>query len=246
MSRHWPDPASGALFPFAFLLPHPAGKVPSMMIFRLFLSAAVFFLCAMPYPARAGKEDRVVTLAPPAAGPEISRAETYLKTLGTARARFLQTAPDGSEATGTFYLSRPGRLRFEYDPPAKDFVVADGLLIYFYDGQLGEQSNAPIGQTLADFLLRGDLRLSGDVRVVEVKRAGGLLQVQLVQTGDPQAGSLTLGFSEKPFSLRKWRVVDSQGLITEVELFDLEAGIALAPGLFVYRDPDADIRPLNP
>lgn len=211
------------------------------------LLAFVVYLI-VPSPGFAARPDSapIVTLAPPAAGPEIAKAQRYLDGLGTAQARFLQTAPDGSEATGTFYLSRPGRLRFEYDPPARDFVVADGLLIYFYDGDLGEQSNAPIGQTLADFLLRGNLRLSGDVRVTEVKRAGGLLQIQMVQTNDPQAGSLTLGFTESPFTLKKWRVVDSQGLITEVELFHLETGLKLPSSLFVYRAPDADIRRLNP
>ncbi|HRC26016.1 MAG TPA: outer membrane lipoprotein carrier protein LolA [Alphaproteobacteria bacterium] len=211
--------------------------------------ALAFVLCLAASPvafAARSSGEPVVTLAPPAAGPEIARAQSYLSGLGTARARFLQTAPDGSEATGTFYLKRPGRLRFEYDPPAREFVVADGLLIYFYDGDLGEQSNAPIGQTLADFLLRDNLRLSGDVRVTEVKRAGGLLQIQMVQTSDPVAGSLTLGFTESPFALRKWRVVDSQGLITEVELFNLETGVALSPSLFIYRDPGADVRRLNP
>ncbi|MBI2234105.1 MAG: outer membrane lipoprotein carrier protein LolA, partial [Micavibrio aeruginosavorus] len=124
-----------------------------------------------------------------AAAPAVRQAESYLQSLRTAKARFLLTAADGTQQIGTFYLDRPGRLRFEYDPPAKDFVVADGLLIYFYDSQLGEQSNAPIGQTLADFLLRSDIRLSGDVTVERVMRGGGLLQITLIQTSGPGAGS---------------------------------------------------------
>lgn len=171
--------------------------------------------------------------------PSVLQAETYLRGLGTAKARFLQTAPDGSQLTGTFYLSRPGKLRFEYDPPVKDFVVADGIFIYFYDSELGEQSNAPIGQTLADFLLQSDLRLSGDVTVTDVRRGDGLLQVTLTQTADPAAGSLVLGFGENPLALKKWRVIDAAGAVTEIELFQLETGVKLDGGLFVYRDPGA-------
>ncbi|MFN3826522.1 MAG: LolA family protein [Micavibrio sp.] len=169
--------------------------------------------------------------------PEIAKAEAYLQNLKTAKARFLQTALDGSQAIGTFYLSRPGKLRFEYDPPIKDFVVADGFFIYFYDSQLQEQSNAPIGQTMADFLLRSDLKLSGDISVTEIKEGGDLIQISLAQTSDPAAGTLTLGFTPEPFALKKWRVTDATGSITEVELFQLQTGVNLPSSLFVYSNP---------
>lgn len=171
--------------------------------------------------------------------PEIAQAESYFATLKTAKARFVQTAPDGTQSRGTFYLARPGRLRFEYDPPLKDFVVADGLMIYFYDGQLKQQSNAPISQTLADFLLRKNMSLHADLKVKKIMRAGGLLQMTVVQTKEPGAGSLVLGFRESPtFELKKWRVVDAQGAITETELFNTETGMGLPSRLFVYRDPE--------
>lgn len=168
---------------------------------------------------------------------DIKKVEKYLQKLETARARFVQTTHDGTQLVGTFYLHRPGKLRFEYDQPIEDFVVADGLFIYFYDAELGEQTNAPIGQTLADFFLRKDLELEGDINVAEIKRGGGFLQVKLTQSADPDAGSLTLGFKEEPFELNKWRVVDGQGLITEIELFYFKEDIKHAADLFVYKDP---------
>ncbi len=168
--------------------------------------------------------------------PEVVRAEKYLQNLTTAKARFLQTSPDGKQLIGTFYLSRPGKLRFEYDG-VQDFVVADGFFIYFYDSQVKQQSNAPIGQTLADFLLRKNLHLKGDLTVKEVARRGGLMLITLVQTTDPAAGSLTLAFQDNPFQLKKWRVVDGTGAITEVELFQLKTGVKVDNSLFAYRDP---------
>ncbi len=170
---------------------------------------------------------------------EIARAEAYLNALDTGQARFVQTAHDGTQLVGTFYIDRPGKLRFEYDPPIEDFVVADGLFIYFYDAELKEQSNAPIGQTLADFFLRKEVALSGDITVTDVQRGGGLLQIKLAQTDDVEGGSITLGFIEEPeMQLKKWRIVDGQGLITEVELFYLQTDVKHPSGLFAYIDPE--------
>ncbi len=180
-----------------------------------------------------------VVAAGDAQAQDVKKVERYLQDLKTARARFVQTTHDGGQFVGTFYLERPGKLRFEYDPPNEDFVVADGFFIYFYDAELGAQTNAPIGQTMADFFLRKDLELGGDVTVKNVERNEEFLMVELAQKEDPEAGSLTLAFSEEPMTLKKWRVVDPQGLITEVELFYLKTGIKHPSDLFAYFNPNS-------
>lgn len=169
----------------------------------------------------------------------VQNAESWLRDLDTMKARFVQTTGDGQRLAGTFYLDRPGKLRFEYDA-LEDFIVADGFFIYYYDSEIEEQSNAPIGQTLADFLLRENLYFSGEIRVSEARRAGGYLQISLVQNEDPDAGTLSLAFSEDPLVLKKWRVVDPVGAITEVELYGIEKEIPLDNSLFIYRDPKQD------
>jgi len=169
---------------------------------------------------------------------DVQKVERYLNNTKTLKARFTQTAYDGSTATGTFYLKRPGRLRFEYDAPIQDFIVADGVFIYYYDAEMKQQSNTTIGNSLADFLLRKDISLDGDITVTDVKREGGLLQLTLVTTEDPSAGSLTLGFEEGPLLLKKWRVTDGQGLTTDIELSQIETGLSLSRKLFYYLDPE--------
>ena len=176
---------------------------------------------------------------------DVKKAENYINTLDTAQARFVQTTHDGTQLVGTFYLDRPGKLRFEYDDPIKDFVVSDGLFIYFYDAELKEQTNAPIGQTMADFILRKDFKLSGDLMVKAVTEKNDYLQIEVVQSKDQGAGSLVLGFQSDPFALRKWRVIDAQGLITEVELFYLKTGVDHPSGLFAYHDPKSDGKTFN-
>jgi outer membrane lipoprotein-sorting protein len=189
---------------------------------------AFLLLILMPVTARAADVARP---------PEVIRAEKYLQSITTMQAHFVQTANDGRQVGGTFYLKRPGKLRFEYDPPVRDFVVADGVFIYYYDGQLDQQSNAPIGQTLADFLLRREIKLHGDVTVTGIERGNGLLQITAVQTADPSSGTLTLGFTDNPMELKKWRVVDGTGAITEVALTEARTGIDLPSELFVYKAP---------
>lgn len=186
------------------------------------------FLCLLAMPVLAADQNLKDRQA----------VEAYLQNLDTARARFVMTTHDGGQSVGTFYLDRPGKMRFEYDPPVEDFVVADGVLIYFYDAELGEQTHAPIGHTLADFFLREDIDLNDDVVVQSIKRAGDLLLIELVQESDPTAGSITLGFEENPMALKKWRVIDAQGLITEVELFYMKTDVTHSSGLFAYLDPE--------
>lgn len=177
--------------------------------------------------------------------PEVQAVEAYFNDLKTMKARFIQTSNSGDQVAGDFMLQRPGRMRFEYDDPIKDFIVADGLFIYYYDGQLKEQKNAPISQSLADFFLRKTLKLSGDVKVTDIKRSKGLLQVTVVQAKDPKAGSITFGLTEKPMALKKWRIVDATGAITEIELFEAVTGIKFKSGIFHYYDPEKKNAPYN-
>lgn len=179
--------------------------------------------------------------SPPPLSP-VQRTETYLRNLNTVKADFVQIAQNGGVLTGTFYLDRPGKLRFEYNE-RDDFIVADGLFIYFYDAELGEQTNAPIGHTLADFLLREDLQLSGDVTVISHEHYGGYETVTLVESDDPQAGSIKLFFSldpAKPYHLFKWQIVDAIGAVTEIELKNLSTGMHLPASLFRYVAPKQD------
>jgi outer membrane lipoprotein-sorting protein len=194
------------------------------------LILTIAFLLAFLPAALAAEKD------PPL--PEAAAIEAYLNGISTLKSHFVQTANDGQRLTGTFMLKRPGRLRFEYDLPVTDLIVADGTFIHYYDGQMKQESSAPISQSLADFFLRPDLKLSGDIGVSGIERRNGLLEMTLVQSRDPLAGYLTLMFGENPLQLKKWVVIDAQGLTTAVALEDTQLGIALKNKLFYYYDPE--------
>ncbi|KAF0224384.1 MAG: Outer-membrane lipoprotein carrier [Rhodospirillaceae bacterium] len=169
---------------------------------------------------------------------DIARAETYMNGITTLKARFQQFAPNGNVAEGTAYFWRPGRMRLQYDPPSPILVVADGDFLIVHDQELGEPSYIPLGSTPAGVLVRENVQLNGkDLAVSRVTRAPGVLNISVVESDDPAQGEITLVFTEQPFALRQWRVLDAQGSITTVSLYETQSGMTLDRKLFQFSNP---------
>jgi outer membrane lipoprotein-sorting protein len=173
---------------------------------------------------------------------DLRRIEAYLDTLRTLKSHFLQVAPNGAITQGTAWLDRPGRMRFQYDPPSPLLLVAGHGLVVFYDKSLNQTSNIPISQTPLGILLADHVRLEGDVTVTGMQRLPGQLQVSLVRTATPGDGTLTLIFADNPLTLRQWTVLDAQRQETRVTLYNVETGGNFDSKLFEFIDP----RFLNP
>lgn len=201
--------------------------------------ALALALAALAGPAAA---QRATAPAPATLSPQdkadVARVEDYLNGIRTLSARFLQIANSGDASEGSVRIERPGRMRLEYDEPVPLLVVAFAGQIVQYDRELRQATYLPLSATPAAILLREKVALSGDVTVTAIERGAGTLRVSIVQTDDPRAGKLTLIFSEAPFRLASWVVVDAQGLMTRVSLDDVRTGIALDPQLFTFRDPN--------
>jgi outer membrane lipoprotein-sorting protein len=173
---------------------------------------------------------------------DLRRIEAYLDTLRTLKAHFLQVAPNGAITQGTAWLDRPGRMRFQYDPPSPLLLVAGHGLVVFYDKSLNQTSNIPISQTPLGILLADHVHLEGDVTVTGMQRLPGQLQVSLVRSATPGDGTLTLIFADNPLTLRQWTVLDAQRQETRVTLYNVETGGSFDSKLFEFIDP----RFLNP
>mgnify|MGYP003352122070 CR=1 FL=1 len=191
------------------------------------LWAAVFLLLlALPAGAQTlSPEDRA----------DVARVEAYFNAITTLKARFTQIGPRGEIAEGWFYLSRPNRLRFEYDPPVLVMVVADGFRLIYYDKQLDQENAWPVAGTPLGPLLAREVTFDRKA-VIGVSRDPGVLRVTVVDPGKRDEGSMTLVFSDGPLELRQWTVVDVQGLSTIVALTNLEMKPVLDPDLF--RPPE--------
>lgn len=165
---------------------------------------------------------------------DIDRVSTYMSSLTDMEGNFLQVGPDGSLAEGKFYLRRPGRLRFEYTPPEKMLVVADGTWVAVKDGYSATQ-RYPLGATPLGLLLEDHVDLAKEVKILGVERQPGALRIKLADKSGNAPGDITLVFDEPGLQLRQWVVTDAQGLQTTVALRSIQNGIRANNGLFVIR-----------
>ena len=168
---------------------------------------------------------------------DLQRVEAALNGIRALHSRFRQTAPTGAVSEGQAWLERPGRMRFQYDPPSPFLLVGGHGLLVFNDRQLNQTSNIPMGSTPLGLLLQDNLRLSGDVTVTGVTRGPNQLQVTVVRTKSPGDGSLTLIFAEPQLALQQWVVIDAQRLETRVRLYNIEMGGTFDQKLFQFVDP---------
>jgi len=169
---------------------------------------------------------------------DLGRIETYLNNLKNVSADFLQVDDAGGMMRGELAISRPGKMRATYAAPNKDFIIADGHFVHIWDDALQSQTNVPQDTSLAEFILRDPVKLSGDVTVTKFVRGPSKLEVTLVQTNDASAGSLTLVFEDKPLKLRQWKVTDAQGRLTGVNLENMSEGATFPSGTFVFVPPN--------
>ncbi len=167
----------------------------------------------------------------------LGRIEAYFNGMTTLRARFLQIAQGGAAAEGTAWIWRPGRMRFEYDPPEPTLLIAADGQFFHYDRQLKQPTIVPLSSTPLSLLLRNPLRLSGDLTVAGFERAGGLLRVTVHRTNQAAEGQIQLILEEQPMALRQWVVLDPQGRSTRVTLTQVQMGERFDPFLFAFNDP---------
>lgn len=173
----------------------------------------------------------------PSDNADLLRVQDYLNNIHTLQSRFEQISDDGGIATGTIYLSRPGKMRVEYDPPVPILLVATEGRIWYYDKKLEQVSFFDLKDTPAWFLLQDNVRFGGDITVANLERGSAVLSVTLTETKNPDLGQATVVLSDHPLELRKWQILDAQGKNVTVTLDDPHYGVPLNPNLFYWTDP---------
>jgi len=211
-------------------------------ICRRAVVTASFALGAMLLPilSDAAVPPVAVTLSPQDTA-DLQRVAAYLNSIRTMYARFQQVSSNGGTARGQLWMARPGRMRFEYDPPSQILLLADMFYVYYIDKELVEMSKVGLKSTPAWLLLRYPITFD-DLVVTRFDRGANALRITVVEKADPDTGSLTMVLSDRPLALRQWSIVDQQRKTTTVSLHDERLGVALDPKLFVYQDPLAASR----
>jgi len=168
----------------------------------------------------------------------IQQYEAYLNRIKTLVGQFTQVNSKGQKATGQIQIARPGKMRLEYNPPSPLLIVADGKWLITKDREADEVNYSSLDKTPAAFILRPQVRFSGDVEVTNVVPKGDTTEISLIRKEDPDAGYITLIFQDNPIALKEWSVMDGQGIQTRVILSDLKENVALPAGIFVIESPN--------
>ena len=183
---------------------------------------ALGLLAALPFaPAALAQQGQVLV--------EVGK---YLNQLTSVAGRFTQVNSDGSRSAGSYYLRRPGRIRFEYDG-GESMVVADGVNIAIFDARSNPPvQRYPLGQTPLRFLLRERIDLTERNLARDTGSSGGFTSVVLQDPQAPRDGDMTLVLRNSPPALTEWTVRDAGGQQTKVILETLEPVSGMDPQLF--------------
>lgn len=166
---------------------------------------------------------------------DIARIDQYLNSFRTLRASFLQLGTDGRSSRGTFLLSRPGRIRLDYDPPVPIQVFGTAGTLTHYDCALGQTSHSPMDSTPAGLLVRERISLNGgELRAISVQRPTGQIRVTVERAGGRE-GRITFAFTANPVQLLDWQIVDTQNRAMRVQLSDVQTGVDLPGEMFIFR-----------
>jgi outer membrane lipoprotein-sorting protein len=212
------------------------------------------FLLAMAIAATAAKAPIAAAYAAAPAGSarlteadraDLKRIAEYFNTIRTMQGRFLQVAPDGGAAEGRIYMNRPGRFRFEFDPPVPMLIVSDGAYIIMEDRELKTVERIPLGATPLDLLLRDKVVFDDSVGIAKVERGAAILRVTLFAPDRPKEGSLTIVFGDKPLEFAGWTITDAQGKVTSISLSQVDLNPQISTRLFTYGDRPASERALQ-
>ena len=163
----------------------------------------------------------------------VERVNNYLSSMQTLSGKFVQVGPDGRRTQGDFFISKPGRVRFEYDDPSPIELIADGQSVVVRDRRLATQDVYPLSQTPLRFLLADHVDLTKDSNLVAVYADDTYVTVVVEEkNGLVGTSRLMIMFSAKNMQLKQWTVTDPQGYDTTVAVYNLDSSKRPDPSMF--------------
>jgi outer membrane lipoprotein-sorting protein len=185
-----------------------------------------------PFAALLGKASPSGALTPDQRA-IIDKVNSYLSNLQVLSGRFVQVGPNGGRSEGDFFISKPGKVRFEYDDPSPTELIADGQSVVVRDRRLATQDVYPLSQTPLRFLLSDHVDLMRDTHLLSVYVDDVFVTVVVEETnGIVGTSRLMIMFNAKDMQLKQWTVTDPQGYDTTVAVYNLDTTKRPDPNLF--------------
>ncbi len=163
---------------------------------------------------------------------DLDRVSAYLNSIRTLKSGFVQLGPEGQMEQGEFYLEKPGKVRFAYNPPSPTLIVATGGTVYVKNSNLNTVDRYDLSDTPLGLLLNDAVDLKTNKAVVGVAEQNGAIVVQARTSSNRNDSNIQLVFAAPALELRQWTVRDNQGGVTTVALQNLQVGAAMPDGVF--------------
>ncbi len=166
----------------------------------------------------------------------INSVSAYLKSFKTMESDFLQVAPDGSTSNGKLWIRRPGLMRFEYAPPEKLLIIADGLWLGVIDRKIKQKADRyPLSETPIDFIISADPDILKKTNVLDFYYEPGNLMITMTDKAKKMRGSLTMVFGGEDLQLNSWTITDQNGLQTSIHLSNIIVNERIPGGQFALH-----------
>jgi outer membrane lipoprotein-sorting protein len=163
---------------------------------------------------------------------DLDRISAKLNAIHTMRGGFTQIGPQGQVDQGKFYILKPGKIRFDYDPPNPTLVISDGLSIAVYNTKLNTVNRYPLSSTPLNLLLSDHLDLKSDEAITGIAHQPGEVIVTARSNDRRATGNITIVFSDPGLELRQWTIVDAQSLPTTVSINNVQQDVDLPESAF--------------
>jgi outer membrane lipoprotein-sorting protein len=160
----------------------------------------------------------------------LAMANRYLNSYARLQARFTQSSPGGGRASGTVFIQKPGRMRFQYDPPAQLLIVSDGSVVAVRDNEMRTTERTSLRSTPLNLILGANIDLERQARVLRVSRSGPWTMITARDRGGQMDGQITIQFNGGV--LRSWDVIDATGARTRITLSEVTHPASLDASLF--------------
>ena len=163
--------------------------------------------------------------------------EDYLGDIKTLQAEFSQTNQTGDILTGIFFLKKPGKIRFSYDPPQNLQIVSKQQAVLIFDPKNGGSGplTYPLHSTPLGFLIKSDLSIF-------INENGESLEIGdliIFKVRNPQY-NLSVEFNKNPVSLIGWEFENQMGEIIKIRLNNIQKNNYISDEIF-KTDKDFEI-----
>lgn len=172
------------------------------------------------------------------------RLDWFFERVSSLDAAFTQEVYDEKgkslqHATGRVELARPGRLRWEYQTPDRQLILADGERLWTFDEELEQATVKPLDEALGSapvMLLTRRGNLDQEYEVREVEGLDGLNWVEISpRARDTEFDRIRIGLDER--GIRQMVLFDRFGQKTVIRFDRVRTNIAIPPAEFRFDPP---------